>query len=116
MVKRWEPGFSPPDDGRDKQRAFTKTQQKEILTQQNNLCAGEYCKHKPLDLRIVQYHHVEGWAARGKTKVQNGIAVCPNCHALIHYYEKLEIQERDDDEDDEGDDDSRDPLAHLWRI
>ncbi len=100
MVNHREPGFYPHEDGRDTQRVFTKMQQKEILYQQNNLCAGEFCKHRPLDLRIVQFHHGEGWAARGRTKIQNGIAVCPNCHALIHYYEKLEIQERNEDEDE----------------
>ncbi|MEI7432730.1 MAG: HNH endonuclease signature motif containing protein [Methanomicrobiales archaeon] len=113
MVKCREKGFYPPDDGRDKQRIFTNVQQKEILYQQNNLCAGEYCKYKPLDLRIVQYHHAEGWAARGRTKIQNGIAVCPNCHALIHYYEKLEIQERDEDENGGDVEEDRDPMAQV---
>jgi hypothetical protein len=110
MVTHREPGFYPEKDGRNIKQVFTKVQQKEILYQQNNLCAGEFCKYKPLDLRIVQFHPAEGWIARGRTKIQNGIAVCPNCHALIHYYEKLELQERDEDEDeDTADNENRDP-------
>lgn len=68
-----------PDEKKDKRRAFTQSQKKEILHQQNHKCAK--C-HKKLDIRTVEYDHIKAWAENGKTEIKNGAALCPNCHRL----------------------------------
>ena len=64
---------------RDKRRAFTKTQQADILYQQGNKCA--IC-HKILDPRAIDFDHIKPWAASGKTIIRNGAALCPTCHRI----------------------------------
>ena len=79
--------------GRDTRRAFTLSQKHEILYQQNIKCAE--C-HKPLDLRAVEYHHIKAWAAQGRTKTQNGAALCPTCHSLKTHKERLKKLDKKD--------------------
>lgn len=62
---------------RDYRRCFTHTQQCVIWERQQGLC-GE-CGNK-LDLRTVIYHHIKPWSQGGKTVIENGLALCPNCH------------------------------------
>lgn len=71
---------------RDKRRAFTQTQKNEILHQQDNKCAK--C-HKKLDPRAIEFDHVKGWAAQGRTVIQNGAALCPTCHTLKTHNDRL---------------------------
>ncbi|MCD1293524.1 hypothetical protein CUJ83_00750 [Methanocella sp. CWC-04] len=71
--------FGSDDDKRDKRRAFTQSQKKEILHQQNYKCAK--C-HKQLDLRTVEFDHIKAWSDNGKTTIKNGAALCANCHKL----------------------------------
>ena len=71
---------------RDTRRAFTPTQKKEILYQQNNKCAK--C-HKPLDPRAVHFHHIKPWSSGGRTITVNGAALCPTCHEIITHKERL---------------------------
>lgn len=75
---------------RDPKRRFTQTQKKQILFQQNNLCAR--C-HDPLDPRAIEYHHKKPWAEGGRTISTNGMAVCPKCHAIITHEHSLNKQE-----------------------
>lgn len=79
-------GTKDKNDGRDKRRAFTKTQQNEILYQQNNKCA--ICQ-KPLDPRAIQYDHHKGWADKGRTVTRNGRALHPTCHAIKTHDDRL---------------------------
>ena len=67
------------NEQRDKRRAFTITQQKAILYQQDGKCA--IC-HKKLDPRAIDYDHIKEWSASGKTTIKNGAALCPNCHRI----------------------------------
>lgn len=114
MVKLRETGFfNRQKDGRDK-RSFSKTQKDAIYEEQQGLCAGEWCGHSSVDRRIVEYHHVEEWAEEGKTNIQNGIAVCPNCHAWIHYYANLEKQKIKDLADDEDEKTNKDTSYSNW--
>ena len=76
-------------DGRDKRRAFTRTQQNEILAQQGMRCAGDHCGHAPLDPRAKHFHHMKAWADKGKTTVSNGAALCPKCHTLVEHQARL---------------------------
>lgn len=76
---------------RDTRRTFTQTQKNEILQQQGGKCA--IC-HEPFNFRIVQYHHIKGWAANGKTIIKNAAAVCPNCHSEITHNERLKKIDR----------------------
>jgi 5-methylcytosine-specific restriction endonuclease McrA len=72
--------------GRDRRRAFTRTQKNEIWAQQKGKCA--ICK-KPLDPRTVEYDHGKAWANGGKTVIKNGRALCPQCHKLKTHKERL---------------------------
>lgn len=72
-------GYEKSEGTRDSRRIFASRQKNEILAQQNNKCA--VC-HNPLDPRTKQFDHKKPWADRGKTIVQNGRALCPNCHSL----------------------------------
>jgi hypothetical protein len=67
-------GFGPSSKRkpeRDSKRAFTQTQRKEILYQQDMKCA--VC-HKKLDPRDIEYDHKKPWASGGRTKTENGRA------------------------------------------
>lgn len=70
----------------DSRRAFTPTQKKQILYQQNNKCAK--C-HKPLDPRAIHFHHIKPWSSGGRTITQNGAALCPTCHEILTHKERL---------------------------
>jgi nitrate/TMAO reductase-like tetraheme cytochrome c subunit len=82
-------GFGNPfvtEKKRDSRRTFTRTQKNEIWAQQSGKCAK--C-HKKLDPRTVEYDHVKPWAARGKTVVVNGAALCSKCHKLKTHNTRL---------------------------
>ncbi|MEM3580519.1 MAG: HNH endonuclease signature motif containing protein [Candidatus Bathyarchaeia archaeon] len=79
-------GLKSSKPKRDSRRAFTATQKKEILYQQDNKCAR--C-HKPLDPRATHFHHIKPWSAGGRTITVNGAAVCANCHEIITHKERL---------------------------
>jgi nitrate/TMAO reductase-like tetraheme cytochrome c subunit len=79
-------GLTGNNSRRDKKRAFTQTQKKEILYAQNNKCA--IC-HKSLDPRDIEYDHKTPWADKGHTKVKNGRAVCGSCHNIKTHKDKL---------------------------
>src|ERR1039458_270577 len=64
---------------RDNRRAFTDTQRKEILYQQDSKCA--VC-HNKLDPRAIEYDHIKEWSVLGKTIIKNGAALCPTCHKI----------------------------------
>jgi hypothetical protein len=114
VSKRREPSFfNRQNDGRDK-RSFSKTQKGAIYEEQQGLYAGECCGHSPVDHRIVEYHHVEKWAEGGKTNIQNGIAVCPNCNAWIHYYANLKKQKMKDLADDEDEKTNKSTAHSDW--
>lgn len=78
-----------PKTGRDSRRGFTRTQEKEIWAQQNGKCGGTACHHCKLDPRTTEYHHIKGWADKGKTIVKNGKALCANCHTLEGHHSRL---------------------------
>ena len=71
---------------RDRRRSFSQTQKKEILYQQDNICAK--C-HKKLDPREVEFDHKKPWAAGGRTIVVNGRALCGSCHKIVTHNTKL---------------------------
>jgi 5-methylcytosine-specific restriction endonuclease McrA len=71
---------------RDSRRAFSQSQKKEILYQQDYMC-GE-C-HKKLDPRATHFHHEKPWAYGGRTIVENGRALCADCHEITSHKERL---------------------------
>ena len=71
---------------RDTKRSFTRTQKNEILYQQNGKCAQ--C-HERLDPRDIEFDHKKAWASEGRTKTQNGRAVCGSCHNKISHGQRL---------------------------
>jgi 5-methylcytosine-specific restriction endonuclease McrA len=70
---------------RDKKRFFCEWQKQEIWNRQHGKCAQ--C-NAPLDRRATQYDHIKQWARGGRTSVDNGQALCANCHAKKCFYEK----------------------------
>ena len=80
---------------RDNRRHFSKSQQKEILYQQNSCCAE--CGNT-LDLRATHFDHIVPWARGGETIVSNGQALCSNCHSIKDHKESLELVEPEKDE------------------
>lgn len=71
---------------RDTRRAFTQTQKKELLYQQDNKCAE--C-HEKLDPRDIEYDHMKPWAFGGRTKTVNGRALCGSCHNKVTHGTRL---------------------------
>ncbi|MCX6819076.1 MAG: HNH endonuclease signature motif containing protein [Candidatus Aenigmarchaeota archaeon] len=71
---------------RDTRRAFSQTQRKEILYQQDNKCAK--C-HKKLDPRDIEFDHKKPWASVGRTVIDNGRALCGSCHKIVTHETKL---------------------------
>ncbi len=86
-------GWQPPkkQTKRDSRRRFTENQQKHILSQQNGRCA--ICKER-LDPLITEYDHIRPWADKGKTIIENGAALCRNCHGKKTSKEQLKKTER----------------------
>lgn len=77
IVFQWPIKFVRHYPGRDYRRSFTHTQQIELYERQKGLCAD--CG-SPLDLRTVNCHHIKPWSEGGRTTVENGLALCPECH------------------------------------
>ena len=71
---------------RDSRRTFTRTQQKELISRQENKC--NLCK-KELSTDNVDYDHIIPWEDRGKTTLNNGQAICLECHRKKTRKEKL---------------------------
>ena len=79
-------GFGKKKKERDTRRTFAKSQQNEILYQQDNRCAK--C-HKKLDPRATQFDHKKPWASGGRTIRANGRALCSSCHSIITHEDRL---------------------------
>lgn len=75
-----------PEEENDSRRAFTQTQKKEILFQQDSKCAR--C-HKKLDPRATQFDHKKPWASGGRTITINGRALCSSCHDIVTHQDRL---------------------------
>jgi 5-methylcytosine-specific restriction endonuclease McrA len=80
------PSLSPSQTRKDSRRAFSPTQKKEILYQQDGKCAR--C-HEKLDPRAIHYHHRKPWASGGRTIRENGRALCPKCHEITSHEDRL---------------------------
>lgn len=80
------PSLYPKQVKKDSRRAFSPTQKKEILYQQDSKCAR--C-HEKLDPRAIEFDHKKPWASGGRTKVVNGRAICANCHKKITHEARL---------------------------
>ena len=63
------------------QRLYRRSQTKKMLERQNGKC--RVCD-EPKTLREVAGHHVERHADGGSTTLENGAAVCHNCHQKLH--------------------------------
>jgi hypothetical protein len=89
---------------RDSVRTFSRSQKNEIIERQDHLCAK--C-HQKLNLKATHYHHKIPYSEGGETTSKNGMAVCANCHAIMHHDEKVKRA-------DSRDDDSRPNFS--WRL
>ncbi len=66
---------------RDPKRVYTQKQKGEMLEAQGGKCAG--CDQvKTVD--EVHGHHLKRHADGGKTTMENGAALCKECHTKIH--------------------------------
>ncbi|MVT45203.1 hypothetical protein GO495_31735, partial [Chitinophaga oryziterrae] len=73
-------GSTPPNQ-RDPKRVYTKEEKQQMLDKQDGNCA-QCGQSKKVD--EVHGHHVVRHADGGKTNLDNGAAVCPNCHVKLH--------------------------------
>ena len=61
---------------RDPRRLFSQSQRTHIADRQHHVCAE--CRE---DLpEVFHVHHVVPWSEGGRTDIDNGVAVCVNCH------------------------------------
>ena len=67
----------PKEKNRDKRRKFTRSQEKEIWDRQHGYC--HKCEKK-LRQTATHYHHIKPWSQGGKTIINNGQALCTDCH------------------------------------
>jgi len=79
------PSLYPSQTRKDSRRSFSPTQKKAILSQQDHKCAS--C-HEKLDIAI-HFHHAKPWSSGGRTIVQNGRALCANCHEKVTHKDRL---------------------------
>jgi 5-methylcytosine-specific restriction endonuclease McrA len=68
-----------PGDNKDSRRSFTQSQKNEICDRQKNRCAK--CKAHLLKA-ATHYDHIKPYSKNGKTEVNNGQALCSNCHSV----------------------------------
>lgn len=71
----------------DTRRSFSISQRKELWHRQKGKCG--VCKHS-LNVLTAQYHHVKPWAEGGRTILENGQAVCPECHGIETHKQRLD--------------------------
>ena len=62
--------------GRDPRRLFAQTERAAIAARQRHMCG--VCKRELPE--VFHVHHVIPWISGGPTDIDNGIAVCPDCH------------------------------------
>ncbi len=74
------PGSVPPSE-RDPKRTYTNTEKAQMLEKQDNKCAQ--CG-VTITVDQAQGHHVVRHADGGKTDLDNGTAVCKECHINLH--------------------------------
>jgi predicted restriction endonuclease len=72
---------SVPPDQRDPKRIYSKKERSDMLDKQNGVCVG--CGQQKT-VNQVDGHHIIRHADGGKTNVENGAALCKNCHTQIH--------------------------------
>jgi superfamily II DNA or RNA helicase len=75
---------------RDPRRLFTAAQRATIAARQHHRCAE--CQHDLPD--VFHCHHVIPWNDGGPTEVDNGAAVCPDCHAHAAVRQLFDFQPR----------------------
>ena len=79
-------GHSLYGEKKSNKRQPTKSSQKStIFDKQGGKC---WRCHKQLKLGHTQYHHIKFVSEGGKTKRENLVALCANCHSEIHKEEK----------------------------
>ena len=68
-----------PEPKNPEPREFTADQKRTIKMNQKSLC--EICKIKMDDCHtLIEYDHIHEYSKGGKTNVENGRALCRNCH------------------------------------
>lgn len=98
-IRRFLSRFLRKNNGRNPKRNFTHTQQVEMFERQLGKCAD--CNNS-LSLRTVVYHHVKPYSEGGFTTINNGVALCPNCHAARTFAWNMEKADRSREEIVEG--------------
>jgi HNH endonuclease len=62
--------------GRDPRRLFTPAERSAVAARQHHICG--VCERDLPD--VFHVHHVIPWIVGGPTHIDNGMAVCPDCH------------------------------------
>ncbi len=78
-------GFGIPKQKENTRQSVSNSQKSKVFDDQNGKCFR--CKEK-LKLSHTEYHHVKFVSKGGKSKTDNLVALCANCHSEIHKEEK----------------------------
>ena len=93
-------GFEPHQQDSKNREIIDPAIRKAVMSRDNNTC--QCCKRGGPDyVDILDLHHIVEVYLGGKDTVENGIAVCLNCHKQIHLYayNKLHIPKSKTDEE-----------------
>jgi len=77
-------------------------EEKKALFSDHSLC--ESCSCELSNYKNAEYHHKQLYSEGGKTKKENIMVLCTNCHDLIHARKKIEVpseKEMDHNNDDD---------------
>ena len=75
----------------DAQRLFDPLEKEVIWNRDRGLCQNPQCQRpgRKVSFRDAQIHHVIEHTVGGDTKLQNGILICPECHANRAHMQQL---------------------------
>lgn len=78
-------GFGIPQQKENKRQSVGGSQKSKVFDDQNGKCWK--CKER-LKLGHTEYHHIQFVSKGGKSKTDNLVALCANCHSEIHKEKK----------------------------
>lgn len=75
-----------------KGRNFGKQIEREVFIQQDACCANCGKDMSFFPRGMIEYHHVIPYHISHDSSLENCVMLCPNCHALIHEWNKQHPQ------------------------
>jgi len=72
-------GRKPASGSSDDRPTSASTIRRQVLLREGEFCANPHC-HR----RAVHWHHIRPRSEGGDDTLENGVALCEKCHALVH--------------------------------